>query len=255
MTQPDSCSFSEAFLNGSKFTGKERDSETGLDYFGARYYGSTTGRFTSPDEFRGGPVDLFDGDDPPNPALPYADIDDPQSLNKYTYALNSPLRFIDPDGHKVKYANGVEPPTDTRVIAILNDIDKQNEGRDVLVTSGLRSPEKNSTVGGAKDSYHLKGQAADIVVPGQTPEQTAAQAVKAGAKGVSTYDKSKGTPRVHLDVRSNEWNGRNGKTLKDRPNWRTNPGQVLGTPKPPASPAPQGLLDRLRSKIKEILHM
>ena len=33
------CSFSVAFQNGYKFTGKERDSETGLDYFGARYYG------------------------------------------------------------------------------------------------------------------------------------------------------------------------------------------------------------------------
>ena len=33
-----------------KFTGKERDQETGLDYFGARYYGSALGRFSSPDE-------------------------------------------------------------------------------------------------------------------------------------------------------------------------------------------------------------
>jgi RHS repeat-associated protein len=32
-----------------KFTGKERDAETGLDYFGARYYGGAQGRFTSPD--------------------------------------------------------------------------------------------------------------------------------------------------------------------------------------------------------------
>lgn len=32
-----------------KFTGKERDSESGLDYFGAKYYGSALGRFTSPD--------------------------------------------------------------------------------------------------------------------------------------------------------------------------------------------------------------
>ena len=44
-----------------KFTGKERDAETGLDYFGARYYGSNIGRFLSPDEFAGGPVSAFDG--------------------------------------------------------------------------------------------------------------------------------------------------------------------------------------------------
>ena len=42
-----------------KFTSKERDNETGLDYFLARYYSSTQGRFTSPDEFKGGPDELF----------------------------------------------------------------------------------------------------------------------------------------------------------------------------------------------------
>ena len=42
-----------------KFTQKERDNETGLDYFLARYYSSTQGRFTSSDEFRGGPDELF----------------------------------------------------------------------------------------------------------------------------------------------------------------------------------------------------
>ncbi len=43
-----------------RFTGKDRDWETGLDYFEARYYASKQGRFTSPDEFTGGPDDLFD---------------------------------------------------------------------------------------------------------------------------------------------------------------------------------------------------
>lgn len=63
-----------------KFTGKERDAETNLDYFGARYYSSGLGRFISPDE---APPNLFD----------------PQSMNRYTYALNNPLRYVDPDGN------------------------------------------------------------------------------------------------------------------------------------------------------------
>ncbi|MGC2657447.1 MAG: RHS repeat-associated core domain-containing protein [Bryobacteraceae bacterium] len=67
-----------------KFTSKERDSESGLDYFGARYYGSALGRFTSPD-----------------PLMASARASNPQSWNRYAYALNSPLRFVDPDGMDV----------------------------------------------------------------------------------------------------------------------------------------------------------
>lgn len=72
--------------NPYKFTGKERDGESGLDYFIARYYSSGYGRFLSPDEFTGGPVDAYSSNDPLPPGpLPYADITNPQSLNKYTY--------------------------------------------------------------------------------------------------------------------------------------------------------------------------
>jgi RHS repeat-associated protein len=85
------------------FTGKERDAETGLDFFEARYYSAAQGRFTSPDEFKGGIVDPFTGQDiETNTALPYADITDPQTLNKYTYVRNNPLRYVDPDGHELE---------------------------------------------------------------------------------------------------------------------------------------------------------
>jgi RHS repeat-associated protein len=83
-----------------KFTQKERDNETGLDYFSARYYASMQGRFTSPDEFTGGPDELYDFADnaSENPTF-YADLLNPQSLNKYQYSYNNPLRYVDPDGH------------------------------------------------------------------------------------------------------------------------------------------------------------
>jgi RHS repeat-associated protein len=83
-----------------KFTSKERDIETGLDYFLARYYSSTQGRFTSPDEFTGGPDELYDfADDASDNPTFYADLTNPQSLNKYQYTYNNPVNLVDPDGH------------------------------------------------------------------------------------------------------------------------------------------------------------
>ncbi len=82
-----------------KFTGKRRDDETGLDFFEARYFSSVQGRFTSPDEFTGGATELFAVVAAHNPTF-YAEIAEPQSLNKYTYCLNNPYKFVDPDGHQ-----------------------------------------------------------------------------------------------------------------------------------------------------------
>jgi RHS repeat-associated protein len=65
--------------NRFKFTGKERDAESGLDYMDARYYGSSMGRFMSPDPLGG-------------------HLEDPQTLNRYAYARNNPLSFSDPTG-------------------------------------------------------------------------------------------------------------------------------------------------------------
>jgi RHS repeat-associated protein len=83
-----------------KFTGYQRDSETGLDFAQSRYYSPMQGRFTSPDEFKGGPDELFDFEDHAsnNPTF-YADLTNPQSLNKYQYSYNNPYKFNDPTGH------------------------------------------------------------------------------------------------------------------------------------------------------------
>lgn len=66
-----------------QFTSKERDDETGLDYFEARYFSSAMGRFTSPDEFTGGPDELYDFANAAsdNPTF-YADLSNPQSLKQ-----------------------------------------------------------------------------------------------------------------------------------------------------------------------------
>ena len=66
------------------FTGKERDAESGNDYFGARYYASTMGRFMSADSG----VDQ--------------DVSDPQSWNLYSYVRNNPVTKTDSDGRSVQ---------------------------------------------------------------------------------------------------------------------------------------------------------
>jgi RHS repeat-associated protein len=65
--------------NSRQYTGKEFEEETGLYYYGARYYHSGLGRFMSVD---------------PAPADPT----DPQSWNRYAYVLNNPYKYVDPDG-------------------------------------------------------------------------------------------------------------------------------------------------------------
>lgn len=72
----------------SRYTGKERDAESGLDYFGARYMSSNMGRFMSPDPVIITPERLAN----------------PQELNLYAYVANNPLRFIDPTGEVLQCA-------------------------------------------------------------------------------------------------------------------------------------------------------
>lgn len=83
-----------------KFATYQRDIETGLDFAQSRYFSPKLGRFTSPDEFKGGPDELFDfeEDASSNPTF-YADLRNPQSLNKYQYGYNNPYKFNDPSGH------------------------------------------------------------------------------------------------------------------------------------------------------------
>ncbi|HLK67318.1 MAG TPA: RHS repeat-associated core domain-containing protein [Bryobacteraceae bacterium] len=64
------------------FTGKERDAETGLDFFESRHFSSAQGRFTSPDSM----------------IMKKEWFADPQRWNHYAYVRNNPLRYVDPNG-------------------------------------------------------------------------------------------------------------------------------------------------------------
>ncbi len=82
------CPYDGAPLRVYTFTGKERDSESGLDNFGARYYGSGSGRFTSVD--------------PKLTGVPFPKhVHNPQLWNMYGYVANNPLKFVDPNGEDI----------------------------------------------------------------------------------------------------------------------------------------------------------
>jgi len=85
------------------FTGKERDPESGDDYFEARYYNSAAGRFLSPD---------WSAKEEP---VPYAKLDDPQTLNLYDYVRNNPVTRVDADGHVA----GVDDAAEATVAAVV----------------------------------------------------------------------------------------------------------------------------------------
>ncbi len=78
-----------------KWTGKERDAETGNDDFDARYYSSVYGRFLSAD-WSAVPA-----------AVPYANLTNPQTLNLYAIVRDNPESFADLDGHEPPIQQGV----------------------------------------------------------------------------------------------------------------------------------------------------
>jgi RHS repeat-associated protein len=99
-----------------KFTDKERDSESGLDYFGARYYSSSMGRFISPDYFAND-IDKFN----------------PQSLNRYTYARNNPLVYVDPTGEAVQLNGKTEEDRKKELAAVQESLKNKNSASKLYI--------------------------------------------------------------------------------------------------------------------------
>jgi len=80
------------------YTGKELDDETGLNYYGARYYDPVTGRFITMDP-------LLLNLDKMSQAQRNAFLSNPQNLNMYSYVQNNPVRYTDPTGTIKKEAS------------------------------------------------------------------------------------------------------------------------------------------------------
>jgi len=123
---PSNPDFSLSSVESQKFTGQVRDAETGLDYFGARYFSSAQGRFTSPD-----------------PMLASGRLAEPQSWNRYAYAGNNPLRYVDPTGLDYYDANGdrIGSSGDTQnyIITDKNQVELIKKSKTVVGIAGLGS--------------------------------------------------------------------------------------------------------------------
>jgi RHS repeat-associated protein len=141
-----------------QFTSKERDVETGLDYFGARYYASMQGRFTSVD-----------------PSGKSIKATNPQTWNRYNYTLNNPLRYVDENG---------KWPTDThnRVIeTAFRTLDPK------LVRHIQRGSASVDSLGGSPRTLYEKNAPQHAMTPGYMVRQLGSEdKAREWAKGEAT---------------------------------------------------------------------
>jgi RHS repeat-associated protein len=127
-----------------KFNGKERDTESMLDNFGARYDTSNLGRFMTPD-WEAKPT-----------AVPYAHYGNPQSLNLYSYVENNPTTLGDPDGHIPWSLGGGVTDCSTGVLTQCSqetqkaaaDAAKQKAAQNAAGQNAAAQPAKKQTSGG-----------------------------------------------------------------------------------------------------------
>lgn len=122
-----------SFDENYRFTGKELDEETGLYYYGARYYDPLIGRFTSLDPWEGS-------------------LSNPQTLNKYAYVLNNPLKYVDPTGmYNIKSGEVEKGDTLSAITSELNDYygTKYNYN-DIAKFNNISNPDKINVGGTVK---------------------------------------------------------------------------------------------------------
>jgi RHS repeat-associated protein len=182
---------------GIHFTGTERDTESNLDEFGARYFASTMGRFMTPD-WAARPT-----------AVPYAVLGDPQSLNLYGYVRNDPISRADLDGHGgigCDQGGSCEqqiPGTDSYTTA--QNADSISMGFSLFNSSGGIWEDSPANV--ATSSGQTVGVTYEPDAPAMQPktaEYVEKVAVAAGVESINIFATTNGK---HDSPRSNHYNG------------------------------------------------
>lgn len=114
------------------------------------------------------------------------------------------------DSREFRCRDGSEHPIDPTLIDMLEELRAELGGLPITITSGYRSPSYNRRVGGARNSYHVKGMAADIQVRGVDVQTVydAAQRLFPETGGLGLYRRGSGG-WVHVDARPSpaRWRG------------------------------------------------
>ena len=121
-----------------KFTGHERDDESGLDYMLARSYAYDIGRFLRPDPMQG----------------------EYPGLSPYAYAANNPLKYIDPDGRIIKLSSSLSPEEEARLLRYLSNLQKSQTGK--LIYDEVHGSDLVFTIGFDENIEEGKGGQAEI---------------------------------------------------------------------------------------------
>jgi RHS repeat-associated protein len=135
--------FTNSCPQNYKFQGKERDPETDNDYFGARFYSSTYGRFLSPD-WSSVPA-----------AVPYANLTDPQTLNLYAIVGGNPESFADLNGH--------DPYPGCKAPNECSDDTNTAEQNQPSVLSSAGQVAKDTVIGTAKEAANAVIDLANLI--------------------------------------------------------------------------------------------
>jgi RHS repeat-associated protein len=169
--------------NNYRFSGKERDPQTGLDDFGARFYDSSLGRFMTPDW------------DAKPTAVPYASFGDPQTLNLYSYVENGPLNRVDADGH----ATDATSPTSASVHAACEGGMEYGCGQDLewgQISSGIDHNNQES----ADESRYLAQVSSAFASSGNGAAGPAQAQQQNVPMSKSTYKTATGAATAALDA-------------------------------------------------------
>lgn len=152
-----------------QFTSYERDAETGLDFAEARYYTNTLGRFASRDSY-----------------MPWAAISaerdtftlTPGNWNSYSYVLNNPLRYHDPDGLAPRFTNAFTGDQKDMILKTLNDIaqngsDESKRIANLILQSDIlfdvRLPKEAPGTSGTAGLTDTTGKEAQRAIDGSGP--------------------------------------------------------------------------------------